>query len=204
MNGAASAAHEDGTKPARVGMKLAAVVLAAVALFSLGVMTGARLGGRGEERPLDPTSPGIAAMPALPAGAPVIPSAVPPERLTFYDRLSGAAPPVPPLEADEPGKVSAGAAAPPSGNDLAVRVKTLTGSGTYTVQVAAMADRAAAAAMAERLRRQGLPVATTAAAAKGRTWHRLRIGPFPSREAAAQAAGLLRAELGLDAAPMQE
>jgi len=78
------------------------------------------------------------------------------------------------------------------------------GKGPYAVQVAAVTDRAAAASLAERLRQQGLPAATTPATAKGRTWYRLRVGSFPSREAAARAAGLLHAELGLDATPVRD
>ena len=78
------------------------------------------------------------------------------------------------------------------------------GSGPYAVQVAAMTDRAAAAAMAERLRRQGLPATAVTATTKGKTWYRLRIGSFPSRDAAARAAGVLQAELRLDATPVRD
>jgi DedD protein len=76
--------------------------------------------------------------------------------------------------------------------------------GPYAVQVAALTDRQAATATAERLKAQGLPAATVAATSKGKTWYRLRVGTFPSREAAARAAGLLHAELGLDATPVRD
>jgi len=78
------------------------------------------------------------------------------------------------------------------------------GKGPYAVQVAALTDRQAAAAAAERLRAQGLPAATVTATSKGKTWYRLRVGSFPSREAAARAAGLMHAELGLDATPVRD
>jgi septal ring-binding cell division protein DamX len=94
-------------------------------------------------------------------------------------------------------------AARPAGGGAGARVKNLMGRGPYAVQVAAVTDRAAAAALAERLRRQGLPATTVTATAKGKTWYRLRVGSFPNREAAVRAAGLLHAELGLEATPVR-
>jgi DedD protein len=75
--------------------------------------------------------------------------------------------------------------------------------GPYFVQVAAVTDRAAAAATAERLGRQGLSAATVSAVVNGRTWYRVRVGSFPSREAAERAAGLLRAGMAPAATPVR-
>ena len=147
--------------------------------------------------------------------------------LTFYDRLSGAAPPLPAIQPDDSAERPAGAPpapatekplpretapspapppapAAPAGGNTGSRVRGLMGKGPYAVQVAALTDRQAAAAAAERLRAQGLPAATVTATSKGKTWYRLRVGSFPSREAAARAAGLMHAELGLDATPVRD
>jgi len=233
---AVAVAQGGGARPLRVGAVLAGVVLAAVLLFSLGVMTGARIALRAPDHP-EAAAPATPAVSAPPPAA----TAVPPGSLTFYDRRSGAAVPRPPVQHDEPADQSAPgtAAAPeapapappaatpaerqtaakretgpaaakpleaarPSGGDAAARVKNLMGRGPYAVQVAAVTDRASAAALAERLRRQGLPATTVTATSKGKTWYRLRVGSFPSREAAVRAAGLLHAELGLEATPVRD
>jgi septal ring-binding cell division protein DamX len=227
-------AQGGGARPLRVGATLAGVVLAAVLLFSLGVMTGARVAVRVQEHPAAAPTGGLAPLPEPPA-VPAAAVPVPAGSLTFYDRLSGAAPPLPPVQNDEPAERPSGgtaaapeapvspsaavasperqeaaprevapAAAKAAGGDVGARVRKLMGKGPYAVQVAAMTDRAAATAMAERLRRQGLPAASVAATMKGKTWYRLRVGSFPSREAAARAAGLLHADMGLDAAPVRD
>jgi septal ring-binding cell division protein DamX len=223
---AAAVAQGSGARPLRVGVALAGVVLAAVLLFSLGVMTGVRVAGRAPA-PSAAGAPAVVATLPEPAAPPLAPRPVSAGSLTFYDRLSGAAPPLPAIQPDEPAQRAAEAAAPalaappappvtvaaaaktpdaaqPAGADAGARVRKLMGKGPYAVQVAAVTDRAAAASLAERLRRQGLPAATIPATAKGRTWYRLRVGSFPSREAAARAAGLLHAELGLDATPVRD
>jgi DedD protein len=147
--------------------------------------------------------------------------------LTFSDRLSGAAPPLPAIQPDDSAERAAAAApAPPAekpkppeagtvparpaapaaaaASDTGARVRALMAKGPFTVQVAALTDREAATTAAQRLKAQGLPAATVTATSKGKTWYRLRVGTFPSRETAARAAGLLHAELGLDATPVRD
>ena len=226
--------------PLRVGAVLAGIVLAAVLVFSLGVMTGKRITESAPDFPPAPAAlptAGIAPAPAAPA---TMPAPVPGENLTFYDRLSGAAPPPPtalpvgeaPPQAAGPGAAGTPSAASPAyatstaampavettppapklppqtakagAEDTAARVRKLEGRGPYAVQVAAYTDRAAAAAAAARLKRQGFEVVTVTASSKGKTWHRLRVGSFPNREAAVKAAELLRTGLGMDASPVRE
>jgi cell division protein FtsN len=85
-----SAGQPAGASPLRVGTALGGVVLAAVVVFGLGVMVGKRVT---ESVPV--AAPPPAALPTetlapQPIGAA---PAIPPDQLTFYDRLSGAAPP---------------------------------------------------------------------------------------------------------------
>jgi DedD protein len=215
-----------------VGAALAGVVLAAVLLFSLGVMTGTRIAAHAPAAPATPAPavavpvPAVVAPPAALAPSTSAPAA-PAGTLTFYDRLSGVAPPLPAIPSDDSAERAAAAAhappaekplpretappptqppiaAAPAGGDTVARVRALMAKGPYAVQVAALTDRRAATAAAERLKAHGLPAATVAATSKGKTWYRLRVGNFPSREAADRAAGLLNAELGLNATPVRD
>ncbi|HVP90223.1 MAG TPA: SPOR domain-containing protein [Terriglobales bacterium] len=62
------------------------------------------------------------------------------------------------------------------------------GSGTFYVQVAAFTDRAQAAAEAEKFRKRGFPtVVAEPRATDTKTWFRVRVGGFPTRERAAEA-----------------
>jgi DedD protein len=228
---AATAAQAGEAGPLRVGAALAGVVLAAVILFSLGVMTGTRIAANAPAVPAATAAAIDVPVPAVVPPASVLQATSPPTgpagTLTFYDRLSGAAPPLPAIQPDDSAERAASAApAPPAekplphetappparppvpaapvGGDTGARVRGLMAKGPYAVQVAALSDRQAATAAAERLKAQGLPAATIAVKSKGKTWYRLRVGSFPTREAADRAAGLLHAELGLDATPVRD
>lgn len=233
--------------PWRVGLVLGAVLLGAVAVFSLGVMYGSQLAELQAGSPPASVAAAPAALPSPPA-APVPSASIPADRLTFYDRLSGAAPsPPPPLpEGQAPAASAASAtgataaaltpvpeppparsgpepkaevaatpkapaaakpAKPPAhspAGDPAARIRKLAGKGTFSVQVAAVADRTAASETAARLKGHGLDVVMVLAVTKGKTWYRVRVGSFPSQKAATQAAGIFRAEFGLNAIPVRD
>jgi DedD protein len=230
-----------GTSTLRVGLALGGIVLAAVVIFGLGVMEGSRVAGRA---PADadppsalPTETLNTLSPAATAAAPI-----PPDKLTFYDRLSGVAPaaPValpagqapaqgqtpaaqdtparqpeaqapPPAAGGVPRKTAAPAAAQtaaktavPSKADPAARIRKLTGKGRFTVQMAAVNERAAAAETAALIKRNGFEAVTVMASVKGKIWYRIRVGSFPSKQAANQAAAIFRSAYGLNAIPVED
>lgn len=255
--------------PLRVGALIGLVVVVAVAIFGLGVMVG--------ERVAESVTPVAAPPPALPTeglvpvpppsgtDAPGTPVPIPPEKLTFYDRLSrkttggpleipvGQAPPsaavalrpdpataiaphpaetaavvsqapkiVPPgaLRPATSGKTPSSAppapvktvaptSAPPpktaSPADAAVaKIRKLLGKGRYQVQVAASQQRDAADDVAARFKKQGFDVVTTMAVVQGRTWYRVRVGNFPSRQAAVRAAGIFKSALDMGGVVVHE
>jgi DedD protein len=68
------------------------------------------------------------------------------------------------------------------------------GSGSYSVQLAAFADDKGANSLAAKLKRAGHPAYTEPyETSRGRVW-RVRVGPYPSREAAESARVKLKAE----------
>jgi len=243
---AAAAPAGTGGSALRVGLTLGGIVLAAIAIFALGVMEGSRVVDLAPRVPAPPSAPPTENTRALPASAPPAPTAsVPPDKLTFYDRLSGVAPPaalpeapqaargpvpvtaplaqeptapVVPAPAPAPALPKAAAAparavpAPievavkvpqPAKTDAAAQIRKLVGKGKFSVQTAAVADRAAAAQTASLLRNNGFEAVTAMASVKGKIWYRIRVGSFPNRQAAAQAAGIFHAEYGLDAIPVE-
>lgn len=233
-----------GTSVLRVGLTLGGIVLAAVVVFALGVMEGARVSERipvvAAPRSAPPTEtpkpqPPAALTPAAP---------VPPDKLTFYDRLSGVAPAAPlalpeglpraqgPAPAalpesqgttarqpERPAAPTAGAAAkkaappaaretaaataPPSRSDPAALIRQLTGKGRFSVQMAAVSERAAAAETAALIKRNGFEAITVMASIKGKIWYRIRVGSFPNKQAATQAAEIFRSAFGLNAIPVE-
>lgn len=240
-----AAPGNSGTSAVRVGLTLGGIVLAAVVIFGLGVMEGARVSERAAA-----VAPPPSALPTetlkpqpLTAVAPVVP--VSPDKLTFYDRLSGLAPapPValpdgqprpqgsspaalpesqrssarqpealvsPPTASAAPAKANAPAAlstaattAVPSKSDPAAQIRKLTGKGRFTVQMAAVSERSAAAETTALIKRNGFDSVTVKASIKGKTWYRIRVGSFPNKQAATQAAGIFRSAFGLNAIPVE-
>jgi septal ring-binding cell division protein DamX len=232
-------------------LTLGGIVLAAVVIFALGVMEGSRIAVIAPPTPAPP-----AALPTenlRPQPVPALPpaGAVAPDKLTFYDRLSGVAPPTalpeapPPVRgpapvtaplapqtaAPQPAPTPAPAPAPaksastatelaaktaapakatapakpaaPAKADAATQIKKLSGKGRYSVQTAAVSDRAAASETAALLKRNGFDAIFAMASIKGKTWYRIRVGSFPSKQAAAQAAGIFHAAYGLNAIPVE-
>jgi septal ring-binding cell division protein DamX len=230
MNGTAleTPAHPE-TSALRVGAALGGIVLSAVIIFGLGVMVGKRVAESGPAFAPPPAALPTEAIPPLPAVDEAPAAAIPPERLTFYDRLSGVAPPPPlPLPEGQPppqaGASLASAPAPapaPSApatastvpaspreapapkTDPETQIKKLAGKGRFAVQVAAVAERTDAEETAARVRRQGFEVVTVMASVKGKVWYRIRVSSFPSKQAATQAAAIFRSAYGYDAIPVQ-
>ena len=64
----------------------------------------------------------------------------------------------------------------------------------YAVQLAAFSDDKGANALANKLKRAGYPAFTETVATSQKTLWRVRVGPYPSREAAAQSRDRLKAE----------
>jgi cell division protein FtsN len=71
------------------------------------------------------------------------------------------------------------------------------------VQMAAVSERAAAAETAALIKRSGFDSVTVIASVKGKIWYRIRVGSFPNKQAATQAAGIFRSAFGLNAIPVE-
>lgn len=87
----------------------------------------------------------------------------------------------------------------PSKSDPSAKIRKLVGKGRFTVQVAAVGERAAAAETAALVKRNGFDAVTVMASVKGKIWYRIRVGSFPSKQAATQAAGIFHSAFGLNA-----
>jgi len=239
----ADAPGRPGTSALRVGLTLGGIVLTAVVIFGLGVLEGSRVAERAPELAAPPSALPTETLQPRPSG-PVTPATpVQPDKLTFYDRLSGVAPPAPvalsegqppaqgltpvttsalgararqpevqspPVTAvATPRKTATTAAeatvktAAPSKSDPAAQIRKLTGKGRFTVQMAAVSERAAAAETAALIKRNGFDAVTVMASVKGRILYRIRVGSFPNKTAAAQAAGIFHSAYGLNAIPVE-
>ena len=66
-------------------------------------------------------------------------------------------------------------------------------AGGFVVQVAALADPKGAAKLVTRLKSAGFPGYSETFPANGRTMQRVRVGPYPSRDAADSARNKLKA-----------
>jgi len=198
-----------------VAAVLAGLLAGAVLVFSLGVMVGRRaaesVSGAGALVP-EPVAETIAPPSTVP---------VPPERMTFYDRLSGrpvpaaeelpTGPPPPAPAAEPPGGATVAPPSPaapapappraapaaPASADPVARLKGLLGRGPWVVQLAAVSQRDAAEELAARYRRMGFDVESSPVTSRGRSLHRVRVGSFPDRAAATRAAEIFRSDLGL-------
>lgn len=93
--GAAETPGRPRTSAARVGLVLGGIVLGAVVIFGLGVMLGSRVAGRVPEFAAAPSALPPATLQPPPSAPPAPAASVQPDKLTFYDRLSGVAPPAP-------------------------------------------------------------------------------------------------------------
>ena len=114
-----------------------------------------------------------------PAGDPPPPAAQPPA-------ATKATTPVP---APQPQAKSATSSPPPAAQSRADAAKD-----GFVVQLAAFSDDKGANALANKLKRAGYPAFTETVATSQKTLWRVRVGPYPSREAAAQSRDKLKAE----------
>jgi cell division septation protein DedD len=69
--------------------------------------------------------------------------------------------------------------------------------------MAAVSDRATASETAAQVKRNGFDAVTVMASVKGKIFYRVRVGSFPSKQAASQAAGIFRSAYGLAAIPVE-
>ena len=241
----ADAPGNPGTSALRVGLTLGGIVLAAVVIFGLGVLEGSRVAERVPEVAAPPSALPTETLQPLPS-APVIPATpLQPDKLTFYDRLSGVAPPPAPVtlpEAQPPGQgltpappaaqgalarqpeaqsppvtavaaprktaapataATAAKTATSSKSDPEAQIRKLTGKGRFSVQMAAVSERSAAAETAARVKRNGFEAVIVMVSVKGKILYRVRVGSFPNKSNAARAAEIIHSAYGLDAIPVE-
>jgi DedD protein len=164
-----------------------------------------------------PSTPAAAPSPAtpkydtrLPDAAPGATPSVPPVGATGADAAGSAAsdkPSVPAKSRDDAAKSAASAASPPveikalplppaapAPPPAAAQPATAPARDGYAVQLAAFADDKGANALAGRLKKSGYAAYTEPLkTSKGTLW-RVRVGPYPSREAAVTARDKLKTE----------
>jgi cell division septation protein DedD len=244
----ADAQESPGTSAARVGLTLGGIVLTAVVVFGLGVMEGSRVADLVPSVEAPPSALPTEALKSMPSAPARAAAPIPPDKLTFYDRLSGVAPAAPvalpegqppapglapvaapdlsdsPSPPQAPQSAATAAAAPkkpavaaaattrtataakpaaPPKPDPAAQIRKLSGKGRFSVQMAAVSERSAAAETAALIKRNGFDAVTVMASVKGKVLYRIRVGSFPSKQAAAEAAGIFRSAYGLNAIPVE-
>jgi cell division septation protein DedD len=212
----------------RVGTILAVVVVAAVVVFSLGVMVGQRVTESvptaAEPPPALPTETLVPPPAPAPKEASVKEKAPsrPAEKLTFFETLSGdkaAAPPALPKPSPPPPPPKAAAPSPEpapspkpatqkpsppppvkaaSASSPGAQIKALMGSGPYHVQVSSTTNSAWAGDLVARMKKKGIKAVSTPVTIKGKKWYRIRVGSFPDRESAIQARQILKQKMKLD------
>jgi len=212
--------HYQLTLTARQAVGLFAGLLAALAIaFSLGLMTGlSRRGTPAEAPPSEPQAAAEARRASAPTASasasvdalPPIETAVPTATGAVANALrSGVTPPpgepTPPStlqpfddgaseEATSPlAEASGGKSAPPARGNPNANAPAHAPAGKFWVQVASLTSKQEAGALAGRLSLHGYKPQVLAAEppkGKGRVY-RVRVGPYPSEDAAGRAAGKL-------------
>jgi cell division septation protein DedD len=137
----------------------------------------------GDSARADSTRAGVPA-PGVPPGAAQAPGATPLPAAS--DAAPGAAPTTPPVAASPS---PAASAPPPAAAPAPATTPTRT---TYRVQIAAVATRKAAEDAARKVRPLGLTVVMV----EEKGLHKVRVGEYPTREAAQNAAASLKSKLG--------
>lgn len=74
----------------------------------------------------------------------------------------------------------------------------------YAVQVGAMKDRSLADAMVSKLKKFGYSAYITSSESSGKTWHRVRLGTFSSREDARKEASRIEKNEGISATVVEK
>jgi DedD protein len=138
-----------------------------------------------------------AAPPAEPArkseAAPTVPEAAPPSAPAAATTVPSAPSPAPAAQA-ESSKSAPSKAAPALAQTQAPAPAKVANGGGFAVQLAAFSDDKGANALAGKLRRAGYEAYTEPLkTSKGTLW-RVRVGPYPSREAATAARDKLKGE----------
>jgi cell division septation protein DedD len=123
----------------------------------------------------------------------------PPVTPTASESASGNVTSAPPdTAASRPGSAPAPAKAPPKETavDKAPVTKAPAGSGLYYVQLAAFTDKAQAQAFADKYKKQGYTTSISPRATSTKTWYRIRLGGYKSRDQAVDLLAKLNAAAG--------
>ena len=188
-----------GSSVARVGLVLGGIVLGAVVIFALGVMEGSRVAELAPVVAAPPNALPTETLATLPA-APVASAATAvPDKLTFYDRLSGVAPPAPLTLPEGQPPVQQLAAATPAVREPPARQPE---APTAPVPTAAAPRKAAPPAVAAVAVKTPAPPKTDPVAQInkliGKGHYAVQMAAVSDRAAAAQTAALIKRN-GFDA-----
>jgi cell division protein FtsN len=192
-----------------------AFIFTSIIIFFLGIFVGKQIESRKMIKPEEP----LIKVPVKPsAGSATAPSAQAKEEMTFYDTLkrSPGAEPTAEVKREKPARTEAkprkaetknGA---PAGRTVekktgapveTINAKTAKDAAehkadgkAWTVQVNAYPDETSAKQLVDRLKNKGYNAAVTEVQNNGKTWYRVRVGRYPTREEADKALETLKSK----------
>lgn len=172
-----------------------AFTLTVMVVFVLGMFVGKEIEARKIVRPEEP----LVKIPIRPAsrGAADGDSGKVKDDLTFYSTLTktpAAQPPAEQKNEEKAQKLAPKAAAEPKPETKEARENpgTRTAGKTWSVQVNSFPDEKSAHDLIDRLKNKGYNAFVTEATVTGKTWYRVRVGRFTSREEAEKTEAALK------------
>jgi cell division septation protein DedD len=172
-----------------------AFTAASLVVFVLGVLVGKEIEARRVVRPEEPLVK-VPIKPPPARGGADGENAKQKDDLTFYNTLTQA----PAAKAVESAETAAEKKPPANGrNDAKPEADGAESKGrskTWSVQVNSFPDEKSADELLDRLKRRGYSAFVTEAQVSGKTWYRVRVGRFTSREEAAKTEAALKTKEG--------
>jgi septal ring-binding cell division protein DamX len=172
----------------------AAFTAASLVVFVLGIFVGKEIEARRIVRPEEP----LVKVPIKP----------PPDKgggnggtakkddLTFYNTLTDTAPAKPVESAEKVAAKKAPATAREEAKPEAESAEAKNRGKTWSVQVNSYPDAKSAGELLEQLKNKGYSAFVTEAQVNGKTWYRVRVGRFTSREEASKTEAALKTKEG--------
>jgi cell division protein FtsN len=188
-----------------------AFTLASIVIFFLGIFVGKEIESRKLVKPEEP----LVKVPVKPSAGAAAPGPQAKEELTFYDTLKRSPAPQPAenkreksakaeVKANKPETKNDGPAGRPIDKKAAAAPDARNASGVketaehkatdkpWSVQVNAYPDERSAKQLVDRLKTKGYNAVVTEVQNNGKTWYRVRVGRYATREDADKAVDVLK------------